>query len=141
MKITAMVAFLTLAAAFSSAQSTNAAVVVNLDKAKWTREAKDPTGSESVVLREDSKTGGLELLVSYPPGHVFTPHSHESNERILLIEGRLAVGQGADQKVLEPGGYAFLPAREVQRMSCVSKERCRFYVSWDGSPRSRAEGK
>jgi len=137
MKITwlAVVVCVALAVGISYAQSTGSAVLVNLGKAKWTREAKDPPGSESVVLREDAKTGGLELLVSYPPGHVFTPHSHASNERILLIEGRLAVG---DQK-LEPGGYAFLPAAEVQRMSCVSPSRCRFYVSWDGNPRSRAE--
>ena len=109
-------------------------MVVNLDKAKWTREAKDPPGSESVVLREDAQTGALELLVSYAAGHVFAPHSHESNERILLIEGRLSVGD----KFLDPGGYAFLPAKEVQRMTCVSKTRCRFYVAWDGNPQSRA---
>ena len=131
-------AFLAMAAVISFGQSKDAAVIVNLDKAEWTREAKDPPGSESVVLREDAKTGGLELLVSYPAGHVFAAHSHDSNERILLIEGRLVLGE---QKFLEPGGYAFLPAREVQRLSCVSQVRCRFYVSWDGNPRSRAEGK
>ena len=121
-------------AAFLSAQSTGTAVVVNMDQAKWTREAKDPPGSETVVLREDPQTGGLELLVSYAAGQVFAPHSHESNERILLIEGRLSIGD----KFLDPGGYAFLPAKEVQRMACASKTRCRFYVSWDGNPRSRA---
>src|SRR5213079_1910345 len=88
-----------LAAAFCAAQSTGAAaLVVNLDAAKWTREAKDPPGSESVVLREDARTGGLELLASYASGHVFAPHSHDSNERILLIEGRLSVGE----KFLDP---------------------------------------
>ena len=36
---------------------------------------------------------------------------------------------------------AFLPAGEVQRLSCVPPGRCRFYVSWDGNPRSRAAWK
>jgi hypothetical protein len=29
-------------------------------------------------------------------------------------------------------GFAFLPAREVQRLSCVSGTRCTFYIQWDG---------
>jgi glyoxylate utilization-related uncharacterized protein len=63
---------------------------------------------------------------------VFGPHWHSTNERIILIEGRLSMRQGADEKFLEPGGYAFLPAKEVQRLMCVSKTRCTFYVYWDG---------
>jgi quercetin dioxygenase-like cupin family protein len=136
-----MVAMAAWLAGFACPQSPDAALIVNPDHATWIREANDPPGSESIVLREDARTGGLEMLVSYPPGHVFAPHSHDSNERILLIEGRLAVRRGAEQKFVEPGGYAFLPAREVQRLSCVSRKRCRFYVSWDGDPRTRVEGK
>jgi hypothetical protein len=99
------------------------AVAANLDAVKWTHGANDPAGSESVVLREDARTGGLELLARYPAGHVFKPHWHESNERVLLIEGRLSIG--AD-RVLEPGGFAYLPARELQQMACVSQTRCTF---------------
>ena len=115
----------------SPSQTPSAALVMNSETARWTHAPNDPSGSESVVLREDP----LELLARYPAGHVFKPHWHESNERILLIEGRLSLGGG---KVLDPGGYAFLPAREVQNMACVSKTRCTFYVSWDGNPASRA---
>ena len=93
---------------------------------------------DSVTLREDAATGGLELLVTYPAGHVFAPHWHEANERIILLEGRLQLGQDNDRKYLEPGGYAFLAAREPQRLSCASKTHCVFYVSWDGNPKSHA---
>ena len=55
-----------------------------------------------------------------------------ANERILLIEGRMQIEQGGKQKFLEPGGFAFLPSREVQKMSCVSKTRCVLYMFWDG---------
>ncbi len=107
-------------------------VTVNPAEAKWEHEKKDPAGAESVTLREDPRTGGLELLVRYPAGHVFKPHWHSSNERLILIEGQLSIQLGDSKTILQPGGYAYLPARQVQTMSCVSKTRCGFYVHWDG---------
>jgi quercetin dioxygenase-like cupin family protein len=114
------------------------AAVVNPESAKWTQENRDPAGAESVVLHEDPQSGALELFARYPGGHVFAPHWHDSNERIVLVEGRLLLRDDDGEEFLEPGGYAFLPAGKVQRMSCVSKSRCGFYVYWDGSPRSHA---
>ena len=115
----------------------NSAVIVNLAGARWSHEAKDPAGAEGVVLREDPQTGGMELLARYPAGHVIAPHWHASNERLLLLEGRLSlrVGEEAAQ-VLDAGGFAYLPAREVQRISCASATRCTFYLYWDGNPAS-----
>jgi len=109
---------------------------VNPADAKWEHGPRNPDGAESVTVREDAKTGGLELLVHYAGGHVFKPHWHESNERIVLLEGRLSLRKGDTETFLEPGGYAFLPARELQTMVCVSKARCSFYVAWDGNPKS-----
>jgi len=112
--------------------NSGAAVLANLSTAKWGHDAGDPPGSESVTLREDAQTGAVELLVRYPAGHVFAPHWHSANERIVLLEGRMSMRQGEAEKFLDPGGYAFLPAKELQRMACVSKTRCTFYVYWDG---------
>jgi len=112
------------------------AVIVNGATSQWTHDAGDPPGSESVMLRGDGRAGGLELLVRFPAGHVFAPHWHESNERIIVLEGRLAIGQGAAAKNLDPGGFAFLPAKQVQHLSCVSTTRCSFYLAWDGKPGS-----
>jgi len=100
-------------------------VVVNPNSAKWQVEGG---GSESVVLREDAQTGALELFARYPAGHVFAPHWHTVNERMVLVEGRMSVNNAT----LEPGGFAYLPARQTHAMSCVSTTRCTFYVSWDG---------
>ena len=104
------------------------AVIANLATSKWVHDQGDPAGSTNVMLREDAKTGGMELLVRYPAGHTFRPHWHSANERIILLEGRLSLGE----KFLDPGGYAFLPAKEVQRISCVSKMPCTWYMYWDG---------
>jgi quercetin dioxygenase-like cupin family protein len=108
-------------------------VTANLADSKWTHDKGDPPGAESVFLRQDAQTGGMELLVRYPAGHVFAPHWHSVNERIVVLEGRLSVklGAGADTQ-LDPGGFAFLPAKEVQRLACASKTRCTFYIQWDG---------
>jgi quercetin dioxygenase-like cupin family protein len=132
------VACLASVAALRSDQAAIEAVIVNREGAKWVHEAKDPAGAESVTIREDRVTGGLELLVRYPGGHVFPPHWHDANERIILLSGRLSFRRGDQENLLEPGGFAYLPAREPQRLSCASKDQCVFYVLWDGSPRSHA---
>jgi quercetin dioxygenase-like cupin family protein len=118
--------------ALLSQTTTSTATIVNQADAKWTRETKDGPGEESIFLREDARTGGMELLVRFPAGHVFAPHWHSANERIVMLEGRLSFRQNEQEKAIDPGGYAFLPAHEVQRMTCVSKTRCAFYVFWDG---------
>jgi quercetin dioxygenase-like cupin family protein len=104
-------------------------LLVNSGTAKWQAESG---GSESMVLREDAQTGALELFARYPPGHVFPPHWHSVNERIVLLEGQLSISVGGSRTTLDPGGFAYLPAKQVQTMTCVSKSRCGFYVSWDG---------
>jgi glyoxylate utilization-related uncharacterized protein len=72
------------------------------------------------------------MFVRYPAGHVFAPHWHSANERIVLLEGRMAIGAGNGRKFLDAGGFAYLPARHVQQLSCVSATSCKFYVYWDG---------
>jgi quercetin dioxygenase-like cupin family protein len=107
-------------------------VTANLADAKWTHDKGDPPGSESVFLRQDSQTGGMELLVRYPAEHVFAPHWHSANERIVVLEGQLTVKVGAGPEAqVNAGGFAFLPAKEVQRLACTSKTRCTFYIHWD----------
>jgi quercetin dioxygenase-like cupin family protein len=117
-------------------QSASKAIVTNLDTAKWTRDKGDPAGYEGVMLHADQANGGMDLLVRFPAGHVIAPHSHESNERIIVVEGQLTLRQDISDAHIDAGGYAFLPAREVQRLACSSKTRCTFYLSWDGRPDS-----
>jgi quercetin dioxygenase-like cupin family protein len=132
MKLTHLLLILT---SLAIAADSNA-VIVNLDSAQWSHEKGDPPGSEGVMLRMDKATGGMELLVRFPPGHVIAPHFHESNERIIVVEGQLTLRQDSGVKEINAGGFAYLPAREVQRLSCSSKTRCTFYLAWDGKPTS-----
>jgi quercetin dioxygenase-like cupin family protein len=111
------------------------AIVTNLGTARWAQEKGD---SSSVMLHEDATTGGMDLLVRFPAGHVIAPHWHDSNERIIVLEGQLTLRQDNGDAVLNVGGFAFLPAHEVQRLSCSAKTRCTFYLAWDGKPASHA---
>jgi len=122
--------------AIAAAQTVSQAIVTNLDTANWIHEKGSPPGSEGVMLRTDTATGGMDLLVRFPAGHVIAPHWHDSNERVFVAEGQLTLHQDQADKVIKTGGYAFLPAREVQRLSCGSQTRCTFYLSWDGKPDS-----
>ena len=120
------IAALLLSSALLCAQSGHLAV--NLANARWVHEKN---GSDSVTLREDHTA--TEYLVRYPAGHILRPHWHSVNERIVLLEGRLSLRQGAAaETVLDGRGYAFLPAREVQHTRCVSATPCTLYVFWDG---------
>ena len=122
--------------AVATGQSPSKAILINLDTAAWTHEKGAPAGSEGVMIRADQTTGGMDLLVRFPAGHVIAPHWHDSNERIFVAEGQLTLRQDAGDTLLKAGGFAFLPAREVQRLSCSSETRCTFYLSWDGKPDS-----
>jgi len=123
---------LVVAAGILLAQTSgNSPVISNQKDAVWTPESGTP-GADGALLREDPVTGGLELFVHYPAGHVSAPHWHSANERIILIEGALSIQVGDVRQELQPGGYAFLPAKQVQTMSCGAASRCGFYVYWDG---------
>lgn len=122
----------------ATSSGNNGRILINPGDTKW-----EPAnaGSESITLREDSKTGATELLAHYPAGYAFPAHWHDANERIILIEGQLALEGDGAKKLLDPGGYAYLPARQVQHLSCVSSVRCSFYVYWDGPPKSHRADK
>jgi glyoxylate utilization-related uncharacterized protein len=111
--------------------STGRGTMINQADPGWHKSSVDPT-SENMALHEDPVSGALDVFARYPAGFVFPPHWHMANERLLLVEGKLQIDLGGKIKALDPGGFAFLPAREVQRISCVSKTRCVVYMSWDG---------
>lgn len=130
-KLLLCLCLLTLAAVLYGQTKTSPAegrVLANPTEVKWQSAA---SGSESATLREDAKSGSVELFARHPAGHVFPPHWHSANERIILIEGRISIEDGSAKRFIEPGGYAYLPARQVQKMTCASETRCSFYVFWD----------
>jgi len=113
--------------------SSGRGVAANQSDASWKHGAVDKPGMDSSALREDPVNGAFDVFARYPAGYVFPTHWHSSNERMVVIEGRMQIEQGGKEKFLDPGGFAFLPAREIQKMSCVSKTRCVLYMFWDAA--------
>ena len=127
-------ALLLFCVAARTQSSTGGAVVVNSHDAKWTHYPNDPPGAESVDLRTDGQTGATEFFARYPGGFAFKPHSHKANERFMLMEGRAAIEVGDVKSSLDPGGFAFFPAGQTHKISCVSTTPCMWYLGWDGKP-------
>ena len=103
-----------------------AVVVPDLATAKWEKD-------DSVLVREDARTGAMDLIVRYPAGKTLSRHWHSVTERLVLIEGKVAIkaGDAAETMVL-PGGVVIVPPKEVHQLRCVSDTRCTFYIAWDG---------
>jgi quercetin dioxygenase-like cupin family protein len=117
---------LSLALATLAFAQTTAIVVPDLATAKWEKD-------DSVLLREDPKTGAMDLLVRYPAGKKLNAHWHSISERMVLLEGRMSVKLGdAEATEILPGGVMIVPPKEAHQLSCVSTTRCTFYVAWDG---------
>jgi quercetin dioxygenase-like cupin family protein len=121
MKLALSLALVTLTFA-----QTNAVLVPDLATAKWEKD-------DSVLLREDPKTGAMDLLVRYAAGKKLNAHWHNITERMVLLEGKMSVKLGdAAPTEVSPGGVMIVPPKQTHQLSCISATHCTFYVAWDG---------
>ena len=92
-----------------------------------------PEGCQIAVLHGDPARPNADILLKVPAGAAIAPHWHSSAERIMLVAGRLAVKyQGHGEAMLEPGTYAFGPARLPHRADCRSAEPCTLFIAFEG---------
>jgi len=126
---------LAFAALFVMAQTAAPpAIIVNSREAKFQHDSDDPPGGESLMLKMDKQTGAMEFFARYPAGFAFKPHAHKANERFMLLEGRATVEANGATRDLDPSGFAFFPAGQTHKISCVSASACMWYLAWDGKP-------
>lgn len=92
-----------------------------------------PEGCEIAVLHGDPAKPNADIFLKVPAGAAIAPHWHSSAERMMLAAGQLAVKyQGSAEAALEPGTYAFGPARLPHRADCRSAEPCILFVAFEG---------
>ena len=92
-----------------------------------------PEGCEIAVLHGDPAKPNADIFLKVPAGAAIAPHWHSSAERMMLAAGQLAVKyQGSAEATLEPGTYAFGPARLPHRADCRSAEPCILFVAFEG---------
>ena len=92
-----------------------------------------PQGCEIAVLHGDPARPNADVLLRVPGGAAIAPHWHSSAERMMLVTGRLEVKyQGAPAATLEPGHYAYGPARLPHRAECKSADPCTLFIAFEG---------
>lgn len=92
-----------------------------------------PEGCEIAVLHGDPAKPNADIFLKVPAGAAIAPHWHSSAERMMLVEGRLAVKyQGGAEAVLERGSYAFGPARLPHKADCRSAGPCVLFIAFEG---------
>jgi quercetin dioxygenase-like cupin family protein len=93
-------------------------LMVAADDVKWGPAPPAlPPGAQAAVLDGDpGKTGLFVVRLKFPDGYQVAPHSHPTDEHLILVSGTLMAGLGdkvdeAAMHTMRAGGYAKMPAR------------------------------
>jgi quercetin dioxygenase-like cupin family protein len=93
-------------------------VMENLSAAKWgPAPPMLPPGAQIAVLAGDpTKAVPFAVRLKFPANYTIPPHSHPTDENVLVVSGELSIGMGKtlDRKTATPlgvGGFALMPAR------------------------------
>ncbi len=68
----------------------------------------------AVLNGDPGKPGSYAIMRKFPDGYVFPPHSHPSDENVVVLTGTMLVGMGETFSesalvALSAGSYAFMP--------------------------------
>ena len=92
-----------------------------------------PAGCELAVLHGDPAKPNADVFFRVPAGYAIPAHTHSSAERMILVTGRLDVKyEGAQAVTLNPGNYAYGPARLPHRATCMAAETCTLFIAFEG---------
>lgn len=85
-----------------------------------------------VVESGDPATGPSTFILKAAPGCVVAPHYHTAEEQLIVVRGDVLTGmKSMKETILEPGGFAMMPGKETHWFTCMSKEGCLMFVSFD----------
>jgi mannose-6-phosphate isomerase-like protein (cupin superfamily) len=93
-----------------------------------------PPGCGLAVLHGDPAKPNSDVFLRLPAGSAIAEHWHTSAERMILVSGRLSVRyKGQSEVVLEPGMYAYGPARLPHSASCAAGEPCVLFIAFESA--------
>jgi quercetin dioxygenase-like cupin family protein len=85
-----------------------------------------------VVESGDPATGPSTFILKASPGCVVAPHYHTAEEQLIVVRGDVLTGMHSmKDTILEPGGFALMPGKVTHWFTCMSKEGCLMFVSFD----------
>jgi quercetin dioxygenase-like cupin family protein len=92
-----------------------------------------PAGCEISVLQGNPAAPNADVFLRVPAGYAIPAHRHTSAERMVLVEGELAVQyQGAERQTLSAGEYAYGPAGLAHNAVCQSQGPCTLFIAFEG---------
>ncbi|MBA3885844.1 MAG: cupin domain-containing protein [Acidobacteria bacterium] len=91
-----------------------------------------PEGCGIAVLHGDPARDNVDVFFKVPARSAIPLHWHTSAERMILVAGELHVTyEGQKTMVLEPGTYAYGPAKRPHTGSCVSAVPCVLFIAFE----------
>ena len=91
-----------------------------------------PAGCALAVLHGDPSKPNADVLFKVPAGSTLPVHWHTSAERMVLVAGELQVTfAGQEPAVLQPGTYAYGPARRPHGGECTSATPCILFIAFE----------
>lgn len=92
-----------------------------------------PKGCEVAVLHRDPWKNNADIFFKVPANLTIPRHWHTSPERIVMVSGQLEITyDGQQPTVLQPGMYAYGPAKLPHKASCVSGDPCILFIAYEG---------
>jgi quercetin dioxygenase-like cupin family protein len=92
-----------------------------------------PAGCQIATLHGDPAQPNADVYFRVPAQYELPAHWHTSPERMVLISGELHVTyDGQAPVILEPGMYAYGPAKAAHRGRCASNEPCVLFIAFEG---------
>ena len=91
-----------------------------------------PEGCEIAVLHGDPAQNNVDIFFKVPEEFSIPHHYHTSPERMVLVSGKLKVtydNQKTD--ILEPGSYAYGPAKLPHTAFCEKGEPCVLFIAFE----------
>ncbi|HZP94182.1 MAG TPA: cupin domain-containing protein [Burkholderiales bacterium] len=89
-----------------------------------------PKGCEASLVWGDYEKGASGWFVRAPGGYLFPRHEHTSEERILVIRGRITGSvNGAKETMVTPGMYWGFAGKAVHWARC--EDPCLMYITYD----------
>ncbi|MDQ3287578.1 MAG: cupin domain-containing protein [Pseudomonadota bacterium] len=91
-----------------------------------------PEGCAIAVLHGDPAKANADVFFKIPAGASVPRHWHSSPERMVLVSGRLQVKyDGQDAVSLQPGTYAYGPAKHPHEATCTSSSACVLVIAFE----------
>ena len=91
-----------------------------------------PSGCGIAVLHGDPAKNNFDLFLKVPAKSTLPLHWHTSAERMVLVAGELHVTyEGQKTAILNPGTYAYGPAKRPHDGVCASAVPCVLFIAFE----------